>query len=139
MFVYGLKLRCGQGKRLEGEATSLVGRTSGFLPSSTAVLCLSFLPPPKPPYRELRAPVKFSVLASNVSERRLRRGTGGLSVSIFSLVFRTSSKKVIYSQPSARSEVSMPALGWGGPPGWRRGFPAHVHMHSGDYLAAREH
>ena len=34
-----------------------------------------------------------------------------LSVSIFWLVFRTSNKKVIYSQPSARSDVSMPALG----------------------------
>ena len=61
-----------------------------------------------------------------------------LSVSIFWLVFRTSNKKVIYSQPNARSDVSMPALGWGGPPGGGWGFPAHVHMYSGDYLAARE-
>ncbi|XP_057584640.1 junctional adhesion molecule A isoform X1 [Hippopotamus amphibius kiboko] len=38
----------------------------------------------------------------------------------------TSSKKVIYSQPTARSEVSMPALGWGEPPGWSEGFPACV-------------
>ena len=103
------------GEEVGGETTSLVGRTSGFLPWSTAVLCLSFLPPPKPAYQELHVSMKFSVLTSNVNERRLRRGMAGarrvLSVSIFWLVFRTSNKKVIYSQPSARSDVSMPALG----------------------------
>lgn len=68
--------------------------------------------------------MKFSVLALNVSKQRLRTETRGLSVSIFWLVYRTSSKKVIYSQPTARSEVSMPPLGQGlgGLPAKVRGF-----------------
>ena len=58
--------------------------------------------------------MQFSVLASNVSERRLRRGAGTECLYLLPCL-RTSSKKVIYSQPSARSEVSIPALGGEGP------------------------
>lgn len=84
MDVYGLKLRCSPGEGVGGEGNE-PGRekTSGFLALSTMVLCLSFLPAPKPPYRELCASVKFSVPASKVNKQRLRRGTRGLSVSIF--------------------------------------------------------
>lgn len=58
-------------------------------------------------------------------------------MSVFWLVHRTSSKKVIYSQPSARSEVSMPALGRGGLPGAGvRRFLAHVYVFWG--LSAKE-
>jgi hypothetical protein len=47
----------------------------------------------------------------------------GLSVSNFWLVHRTSTaKKVIYSQPITRSEVSMPALEWGGLSAKVKGF-----------------
>ena len=55
-----------------------------------------------------------------------------LSVSVFWLVRRTSSKKVIYSQPAARSEVSV--LPWdreGLPEGMRGSSP--VFTGSGAY------
>uniref|UniRef100_G3QCY1 Junctional adhesion molecule A n=1 Tax=Gorilla gorilla gorilla TaxID=9595 RepID=G3QCY1_GORGO len=55
----------------------------------------------------------------------------------FDSKYLTSSKKVIYSQPSARSEVSMPPLGRGGPPGAGvRRFLAHVYVFWG--LSAKE-
>lgn len=46
----------------------------------------------------------------------VRDSTGALSIPVFSLICRTSSKKVIYSQPAARSEVSKPPGRWV-PPG----------------------
>lgn len=47
-------------------------------------------------------------------------------MSIFWLVCRTANKKVIYSQAAARSEVSLPALGRGGPPSWSEGLLACI-------------
>lgn len=97
---------------------------------STSVPCVPVLSP-LPPTPQNSASVKFSVLASKGGKQRLRRGARGLRVSIFWLVCRTANKKVIYSQATARSEVSRPTPGRGGPPSWSEGLLACICVFGG--------
>lgn len=81
------------------------GGTSDFPPLP---LC-SFFPPPTPSWRAPFPPLK-----------QRSEGTRGLSVSTLWLLCRTANKKVIYSQPAARSEVSTPP--WTGSLARQRGL-----------------